>query len=51
MSWMRLGSVPHSEAAKVDQLADRHLERRRQLRHEADLAEYHGAVGARVEAV
>ena len=36
---------------EVDQLADRHLERRWQLRHEADGAEYRRPVASRVEAV
>jgi hypothetical protein len=46
---LRVGAAQRRR--KIDQLADRHLQRRRQLRHEADGAEHRRAVAARVEAV
>jgi hypothetical protein len=50
-AWMRWRSEPHTAAAKLDQLADRHLQRRRQLRHETDLAEHLRALRGAGEAV
>jgi hypothetical protein len=46
---LRIGAAQRGR--EVDQLADRHLQRWRQLRHEADRAENRRAVAARVEAI
>jgi hypothetical protein len=42
---LRVGAA--QRGGEADQLADRHLQRRRQLRHEADLRQHLGAVRAR----
>ena len=46
---LRVGAA--QRGGKIDQLAHRHLQRRRQLRHEADVAEHRRALAARVEAI
>ena len=51
MAWMRLRIGAAQRGGKIDQLADRHFQRRRQLRHEADAAQHFGTVAARIEAV